>query len=227
MGDGFALFDIIIFAMLAGYLVFQLRRVLGRRTEQERQREETVVRRTLGAAENDNVVQIPERELKESPADGDAGPAEPVVTPLERLKAADPDFDEREFLRGARAAFEWIVAAFAKGDRATLENLLGPGLLAQFEAVIDQRNRAGEVIESTVSAVRSATIDDVSMSGAIAEVTVEFTSDQVKAHYTADGDLIDGDPDRIESLTDIWVFQRDTRSAEPNWVLVATREPED
>jgi len=227
MGDGFAFFDIIIFAMLAGYLVFQLRRVLGRRTGHEDQRRTNPFKRGAeDAAENDNVISLPDRATKESTDDESAG-FDSELNGLSRLKAKDPSFDDREFLRGAKGAFEWIVAAFARGDRVELRNLLGPSLYPRFEEAIDEREKANETLETTISSMKSATIDDVSLEGSVVSITVEFLTDQVKVVRDAGGGVVEGDPSKIETLRDIWVFSRDMRSSDPNWQLVATREPED
>jgi predicted lipid-binding transport protein (Tim44 family) len=227
MGDGFAFFDIIIFAMLAGYLVFQLRRVLGRRTGQEdEQRGSPFKRQPEDAAENDNVVALPDRDVKESPAEEMSG-LDPEMNGLTQLKLADPSFDDREFLRGAKGAFEWIVAAFARGDKKELEKLLGPVLFGSFEDAISQREQAGETLETTISSMKSATIDDVAFDGHLVSITVEFITDQVKVTRDASGEIVEGDPNRIETLKDIWVFGRDFRSNDPNWQLIATRDPEE
>jgi predicted lipid-binding transport protein (Tim44 family) len=139
----------------------------------------------------------------------------------------DPGFDDGEFLRGSKSAFGWIVSAFARGDTDELRNLLSPSLLESFEAAIEQRDAAGETLETTISAMKSASIDDVTVEGSMASITVEFVSDQVKVTRNAAGAVIDGDPDRIETLTDIWTFSRDIQSSDLNWQLVGTRDPED
>ena len=227
MGDGFAFFDIIIFAMLAGYLIFQLRRVLGRRTGTEEQRRANPFKpQPDDAAENDNVIALPDRESKESPAEEMAG-FDPEMNGLTRLKHVDPEFDDREFLRGAKGAFEWIVAAFARGDRKELGNLLSPALFESFEEAITHREQAGESLETTISSMKSATIDDVVFDDSIVSITVEFITDQVKVTRDAEGAVVEGDQSKIETLRDIWVFARDVRSSDPNWQLVATRDPED
>jgi predicted lipid-binding transport protein (Tim44 family) len=227
MGDGFAFFDVIIFAMLAGYLVFQLRRVLGRRTGHEDQRKANPFKRgTDDPAENDNVISLPDRATKESVDDESAG-FDAELNGLSQLKANDPSFDDREFLRGAKGAFEWIVAAFARGDRDELRKLLGPSLFVSFEDAIEQREKANETLETTISSMKSATIDDVTLEGSVVSITVEFLTDQVKVVRDAQGEVVEGDPSKIETLRDIWVFSRDMRSNDPNWQLVATREPED
>ena len=144
-----------------------------------------------------------------------------------RLRNADPDFDPRTFIQGAKAAFEWIVTAFARGDRETLRGLLGASLYADFEAAIEQREQAGEKLDTTVASIKSASIQDVRVDGTVAAITVEFITDQVKVVLDSNHAITEGDPHRIETLTDLWTFSRDLRSRDPNWHLVATQEPED
>ena len=226
MGEGFAFFDVIIFAMLAGYLVFQLRRVLGKRTGHQQRRPNAFARKQEEGADNDNVVALPDR-TQQDIAEEDAALADAELSGQTQLKTLDPSFDPREFVQGAKAAFEWIVAAFARGDRETLQNLLGPSLYQDFESAIQDREEQGETLETTVSSIKSASIEEVRVDGHIATITIEFVSDQVKVVRDSDGTVTEGDPHRIETLTDIWVFSRDIRSRNPNWHLIGTRDPEE
>ncbi|MBM85438.1 MAG: translocase [Rhodospirillaceae bacterium] len=226
MGDGFAFFDIIIFAMLAGYLVFQLRRVLGRRTGHEQQRRSNpFIRQPEDNADNDNVIALTD---KESPVEAESNrDDDSEMDGMTRLKSLDPDFDDREFLSGAKAAYEWTVGAFARGERDQLRDLLAPALYENFDAAIEDRERAGETLETTISSMKSTSIEAVEIDGTIVTVTVEFLTDQVKVLRSSAGDIVEGDPDRIENLTDVWLFARDVRSGDPNWQLIAIRDPEE
>ncbi|MBT5266161.1 MAG: Tim44/TimA family putative adaptor protein [Rhodospirillaceae bacterium] len=226
MGEGFAFLDIIVFAMIAGFLILRLRGVLGRRTGHEPRRGDPFQQEADDDAENDNVIALPDRD-DDQQANGEDAENDDSLSGMMQLKTADPSFDEREFLGGAKSAFEMIVFSFAAGDRDTLLPLLGDDLGAGFEAAIDEREAAGETQETRVAFVKSADVMDVTMKGSQAHVTVEFVSDQVKATRDAAGELIDGDPDRIETITDLWTFARDTHSGDPNWQLVATRSPEE
>jgi len=213
--------------MLAGFVIFKLRSVLGRRTGNERRRPDPFAE---PAKSNDNgkVVRLPDRS------------AEPIADPLDvpgtattmaagvmRIKLADDRFDEREFLHGAKMAFGMIVEAFAKGDADALRPLLSQELYSGFAAAIEARERAGEVQETTIVTIRSADIVEAALENDVAKVTVEFVTEQVKVTRNPAGEVVDGDPDRIDLLTDIWTFARPIRSRDPNWELVATRVPED
>lgn len=223
MGDGFAFFDIIIFALLAGFLVFKLRNVLGKRTGHEERHSDPFSSAPERSASSDNVIKLPGRDQDGRAGDQDAA----ELSGLMRVKMADPSFDEIEFLKGARTAFEWIVEAFARGDLDSLRPLLADDLMGAFSGAVEAREAAGETQETTISSFRSALINDVTLDGSVARVTVEFITDQVKATRGADGAVVDGDPDRIETVTDLWTFERDIASRDPNWRLVATRVPED
>lgn len=223
MGDGFAFFDIILFALLAGYLVFKLRNVLGKRTGHEERHTDPFSPAPERSPNSDNVIKLPDREQGSAATDEDGG----ELSDLMRVKMADPSFDEIEFLKGARTAFEWIVDAFAKGDLDGLRPLLGDDLMGAFSGAVEEREKAGETQETTISSFRSALINDVQLTGSVARVTVEFITDQVKVTRAEDGSVVDGDPDRIETVTDLWTFERDISSHDPNWRLVAARVPED
>lgn len=223
MGDGTALFEIILLAMLAGFLVFKLRGVLGKRTGHEERHSDPFSPAAEPESKTDNVIQLPGR-------DGESMDGEQTDGELSdgmRLKMADPSFDEIEFLKGARTAFEWVVASFAKGDQDSLRPLLAEDLMSAFAGAIDAREEAGESQETTISSFRSALINEVHLVGSIARVTVEFITDQVKVTRAADGTVVDGNPDRIETVTDLWTFERDISSNDPNWSIVATRVPEE
>jgi predicted lipid-binding transport protein (Tim44 family) len=99
--------------------------------------------------------------------------------------------------------------------------------MGAFSGAVEAREQAGESQETTISSFRSALISEVKLTGSVARVTVEFITDQVKVTRGADGSVVDGDPDRIETVTDLWTFERDISSRDPNWHLVATRVPEE
>tara|TARA_E500000305_G_scaffold56827_1_gene45334 strand:+ start:698 stop:1369 length:672 start_codon:yes stop_codon:yes gene_type:complete len=223
MGDGSALFEIILFAILAGFLVFKLRSVLGKRTGHEERHSDPFSPAPDQANTSDNVIQLPGRDAENGGADQQDGELSEAM----RLKMADPSFDEIEFLKGARTAFEWVVESFAKGDQEALRPLLADDLMSAFAGAIDAREQAGETQETTISSMRSALISEVHLAGSSARVTVEFITDQVKATRAADGSVVDGDPDKIETVTDLWTFERDISGQDPNWRLVATGVPEE
>ncbi|MEQ9334085.1 Tim44/TimA family putative adaptor protein [Thalassobaculum sp.] len=225
MGIGVPFLDIILLALFAGFVIFKLRSVLGRRTGHERQRPDPFAEPPK-SNDNGNIVRLPDRSAEADEAEGAEEPGS-MAAGIMRIKLADERFDEREFLHGAKMAFAMIVEAFAKGDVDALKPLLSRELFGGFAAAIEGREKAGETQETTIVTVRSADIVEATLEDHQAKVTVEFVSEQVKVTRNADGEVTEGDPDRIDILTDIWTFARDIRSRDPNWALVATRVPED
>jgi len=223
MGDLPHYFDIILFAMVAAFLILRLRSVLGRRTGNEPRRD-PVLRRAEAPAENvaDKVVSLGSRSAAVRPPVATAPPADAVAAGLERIHGADPGFDPAQFLEGARAAFEMIVGAFAAGDKTRLRPLLSDEVYTPFTAAIDERATAGETLETRIIGLKRLDIVEAALTGRMARVTIKFVSDQINLLRAHDGSVVDGDPDHPIEKTDFWTFARDTRSTDPNWVLEAT-----
>jgi len=224
MGDGFVFVEILIFAMIAAFLVYRLRSVLGRRTGEERQRPNPFTARPNN--QPDNVVAMPNRER---PVPNAApSPDEPVslATALEQIKAADPSFDEKYFLQGARGAFQMIVEAFAKGDTATLRPLLSDEVYDNFARAVRERQAAGETLETRIETITDADVVEARMDGRTALVTVKFVSEQMNVVRNSAGAVVDGDPNAVVEAVDVWTFARNTRASDPNWSLVETRTPQ-
>ena len=222
MGEGLAFIDIILFAMIAGFILLRLRSVLGRRTGNEQRRPNPYNPPDGAAPQDDNVVSLPDRSQgRETPRSQPLGDGSPLSAVLTQIGIADPAFDREQFLAGAHAAYEMVVTAFARGDRETLQALTSDDVFRSFELAIEDRESRGEMQETTITAMRSVDIVDAAMSGSEAEVTVKFVSTTVSALKDAAGDPVGGPPHEQE-VTDIWTFARDLKSNDPNWLLIAT-----
>lgn len=219
MGEFQQYFDIILFAMVAGFLVLRLRSVLGRRTGNERRRE-LFVRRTRPAPEKRPTLIEPNPGT--AAAATTAPPADAVAEGLNQIQRADLSFDPSQFLEGARIAFEMIVTAFANADKAGLRPLLSDEVFQQFVTAIDERAAAKETLETRILRLDGADVVEAELLGRNAQVTVKLTSQQINVTRAMDGSIVDGDPEHPTEKTDYWTFARDTRSTDPNWVLVAT-----
>jgi predicted lipid-binding transport protein (Tim44 family) len=210
-------FDIILLAMIAGFIAFRLYSVLGRRTGHERSPEEQVRVPDAGRAKKaDNVVTLPERSASTAAAAG------PLARGLMDIKLADRSFDEDGFMQGARAAHEMIVTAFAKGDRETLRPLVNDDVFSAFDGAIRGREQRKERVDFTFVGLKSARITGAEMKGRTAEVTVAFESEIIMAGYDQSGRLIEGEAKTPHVVTDVWTFARDTKARDPNWILIAT-----
>lgn len=221
MQGGFPI-ELILFAMVALFLVLRLRSVLGRRQGFERQQAPEQGKpaydpRGARPAETDPALPPPPGSTRLGIPD----PGTTVGQALARIRAADPSFDPAGFLGGAEGAFRMIVTAFAAGDRATLRNLLSDDTYAGFEGAIAAREQAGETQRTEIRGLHDIAIDNAELRDRIASVTVRFVSDQVNLTLARDGSISAGAESVVE-LTDIWTFQRDTGSSDPTWKLVAT-----
>lgn len=217
MGDFPQYFDIILFAMIAGFLVLRLRSVLGRRTGHQRRQPPTL--RPPETA-RDNLVNLAAR--RPAPPAPPNAPADAVAAGLQRIRTADPAFEAAQFLEGARVAFDMIVGAFAAGDKARLRPLLSDEVYRPFATAIGEREAAGETLESRIIRLKQLDIAEAGLAGRTARVTVKFVSEQINVLRAHDGSIVDGDPNGTIEKTDFWTFARDIRSRDPNWALTAT-----
>ena len=223
MGDGFL--DLILFAMIAAFLVFRLRGVLGRRTGHERPPPDPHAKRTGESPPKDNVGDLhdPTGLVEEDETIAAEDPDDPLAAGVAQVRSADSNFSPDEFCEGAEAAFEKVVQAFAAGDLKILRSLLNDEVYDNFSATVKQREEAEEELETTVIGIKSGDILEVRLEGRMAFVTVKFQSEQVNLTRDKSGAVVDGDPTQVTDVTDIWTFARNTRARDPNWTLVETR----
>lgn len=227
MGDGIQFFDIILFAAIAAFLVLRLRSVLGRRQGHEEPPKYDPFRdRGKDEAAEEKVIQLPERSGQtaggEAEPGAEAGGATPLEQGLTQIKMADRNFESDSFVSGAKVAFEMVVAAFANGDAKTLRPLLSNDVYEDFSGAIKAREDNKETLESTLVGISEAEIVEAELQGKTAFVTIKFVSEQINVTRSAEGEAVEGDPNSVTTVTDIWTFARNTRSRDPNWTLVAT-----
>jgi predicted lipid-binding transport protein (Tim44 family) len=228
MGDGQFL-EIVILAMLAGFIFLRLRSVLGRRTGNEKppggifsRRRELEDKKT---EKSEKVVRLPQRGREADAgtafADGDTA----LAVGLTQIQVADSSFDPASFLSGAKIAFEMIVTSFANRDLDTLRPMVNDEVFRNFSDAIKAYDAKGETAETTLLAIKAAEVVEAGMSGKIAEVTVKFVSEMVTIVRDKDGAILSGDSRSPQTVTDLWTFARSTASSDPNWTLIATRNP--
>jgi predicted lipid-binding transport protein (Tim44 family) len=231
-------FDIytIIFLALAVFIFFRLRSVLGQRTGRERPPYDPYsARDAVRSPASDKIVTLPQRPAEPAVS----RPAEPAQPPADRWKdvaesgssvaagldaiaAADPSFDAKHFITGARAAYEMIVTAFAEGDRRQLRSLLSREVYDGFDAAIGERESRGETAESRFVSIDGSTITTAEQRARTAQITVRFVSKLISVTRGRTGDVIDGNAEKVTDVTDVWTFARDVSSRDPNWKVVAT-----
>lgn len=229
------MFDIytIIFLALAVFIFLRLRSVLGQRTGRERPPYDPYsARDAVRPSTGDNVVALPGRggEAPAKPAETAPEPAwkdvaeegSTVAAGLEAIAREDKTFDAKHFVTGARAAYEMIVTAYAEGDRRTLKNLLSRDVYEGFEAAIRERENKGETSETRFVSIDKSDITGAELRGRTAQVTLRFVSQLVSVTRDRDGAVVEGSPEKVTDVTDVWTFARDVTSRDPNWKLVAT-----
>ena len=220
MGGGFPI-DLLLFGMIAAFLVLRLRGILGRRTGFERPTQAPGAPTPVpGMARVGPVIDAQAEPVGlQRPLPDPAGA---VGVTLTRMRSVDQAFDPGHFLRGAEAAFRMIVDSFARGDRVALRPLLADDTYRSFEQAIAARETAGETQRSEVRSIETAAIEGASLDGTMAHVTVRFVSDQVAETLGRDGRPVAG-ADAVAEITDIWTFQRDLSQPDPAWRLSAAK----
>jgi len=239
-------FDIptLIVIGVAIFVLFRLRSVLGTRTGNERtplQRAQQAQQAKPGqkpAAATDDEKMIAARPNVTPPeldidrralkldseitqfSHGDAA----VAAGLKAIAEADATFSPKQFLEGAKQAYEMIVTAFATGDRKTLKNLLEKDVFDGFDKAIDDREAAGRKIDFTFVGLPKIEISDAEVDKRDARVAVKFTAEVVQATRDKDGTLLEGNADTVQTIADEWTFARAVKSRDPNWKLVATNQ---
>jgi predicted lipid-binding transport protein (Tim44 family) len=223
MGEGFQFLDILLFALVAAFILLRLRNTLGKRTGNERPPIFGGPAPETDAQGNDNVVQLPDRRSDAAEAE----PSDPALAAgLREIRKLDREFSLSGFVEGARNAYEMIVHSFAVGDLDTLRPLLSPEVFGNFATEIERREKAGETLENTLVAIATADAVEIKVEGRTAEVTVKFKSEMISVTRDAKGQVVDGDPRAVRKVVDIWTFARNLRSSDPNWNLIKTQSGE-
>ena len=225
----------IIFLALAVFIFLRLRSVLGQRTGGERPPYDRAARDVLqGTGRGDKVVPLPGTVIDHAPAapveppppldrwKGVAEPGSDLAVGLDAVAKQDTSFDPQHFLTGAKSAYEMIVTAFANGDRRTLDDLLSRDVYEGFESAIREREQRGEKVERKFVGIDKTELVSAEMRNRMAHVTVRFVSQIISVTRDKSGAVIDGSPDKVADVTDVWTFARDMSSRDPNWKLVGT-----
>ena len=194
MSYSFEYIDIILLAMIAGFIFLRLRGILGKKT---------------GFEEDVN-----------SSFPHEAPPVKNVVD------LNIDTFDEnakKEFVKGAKIAYETIITDFAKGKLKDIKSLLDKNVYQQFEEAIKDRNEKKLSSETTFIGINSVEVKEHQQNKNMLEVTVEFVSEIISCVKDKDNKVISGDPEKIKKVLDTWKFSKDTRSSNPNWLLIDTQ----
>jgi predicted lipid-binding transport protein (Tim44 family) len=225
----------IIFLALAVFIFLRLRNVLGQRTGSERPPFDRAARNAVPGGTDNNVVPIPGKVIDQAPLaptaevapatdrwKGLAESGSALALGLDAIVARDSSFDPKHFLSGARSAYEMIVLAFANGDRRALRDLLSSEVFDSFETVMRDREKHEQKTETRFVSIDKAELVGADVRDRAAQLTVRFVSQMISVTRDKAGTIVDGNPDKVADITDVWTFARDSTSRDPNWKLVGT-----
>ena len=200
--------DIIIFAIIAIFLVYRLKSILGQNSE---------------GNENNNKFDIDKKDFNNVVKLGDKKtPKETTKINKDTISTIYPSFDEKEFLKGAQNFFEMIIESFVKGDLNDVKNFIDGKLVKNFQSVIDERLDEEETLKIDIIKMNSIQIKDANEVDNLLKVSVLFESEQIKVLKDRKGKIIDGDQKNSILVKDLWVFEKRIQSKDLNWKLVET-----
>jgi len=194
MSNNFGFIDIILLAMIAGFIILRLRNILGRRTGHEG--------KAPGTFEEKKYSQFK---------------AEVKIPPI--LKVALENNEKKEFLKGAEIAYENIITSFAKGEKKILKTLLTKEIYINFEQAIFQREKENIKSELTFIGVKKSIVEKFERSNDEFVATVKIISEIISIKKDKNDSIVEGDPDKIKTVTDHWKFSKSVSSKSPNWFL--------
>ena len=147
------------------------------------------------------------------------------MSPLDKELMKIPNFDKNTFLKGAQKAFEMILSSFSKGDAVTLSKLVNKDLLKKFEEVIEERKAEGLVSETDLIGFITTEVESVNFIGQNkVNLVVKFVSEQVNLLKNAEGEVVEGDENYVQTISDVWTFEKSLNPKVNNWLLCSTRK---
>ena len=195
MSNNFGYIDIILLGMIAGFIVLRLRNILGRKTGHE----------------NKVYTNFAEKKFEQFQKE------------IKKTNKADPStlegVEKDNFLKGAEVAYESILTSFARGEEAKLKNLLTKDMASNFNQAISQRNSAGIKSELTFIGMKDSNLEKFEKAKGEFFATVKFVCEIISVKKDKEDKIIEGNPDRIKTVTDYWKFSKSTLSKSPNWYL--------
>lgn len=225
--------DLIVYALVAAGLVFWLRSILGTRHGDERQRPDPFTVNPEDAPKNAEANKFDEPqapsaheqiiELAENPKGAFSVDNKTAEYGLLEIARSYKSFDVTFFLQAAQDVFALVVEGFGKGDRALLKDLLGDEVYKAFDTAITEREKTGQKLENEIQAIRKAQIINAKLDGKKAVITVRFVATQTSVTRDKDDKIIEGNPDKVTEMRDVWTFARDIKSKDPRWFVTETR----
>ena len=224
--------DILIYGVIAGFMVLWLRSVLGTHSDDEPQQRPNPFQES-SQGEADTPADLSQQDAHPETSEQALSPEiiemisdKDVEAALVNISKIDGNFDLEEFLENAKDAFAIIIEAFAEGDLKTLQEMLAQHVYVTFEEAISEREKRGESVEQDVHSVRDALIKKAWLEKKMVFITVRFVATETSVIKNGAGDVIAGDPNRVSEKIDVWTFGRNTKSGDPRWFLYETQADE-
>ena len=214
----------IIFALVAVFIVWKMRAVLGTRNESHPNSASRNQNGSIGSDAEASATNL-DRNVPDLRWKPFATFGTEMWQRLEEISKIDPTFDPREFIEGAKIAYDLILKAFSAGDADALRPLLGKEVLDSFAAAITDRVNKGARLETTLVSLDRAEMKEIKITGSVAQIVMRFASKVITITTDQKGLVLEGAADRVEDVVDVWTFQRDLNTSDPNWKLVSTEEP--
>ena len=226
--DTFQFADIIILALIAGFIALRLRNTLGK--DVGHRPDSTQLRQQMGKDLEERVISMPGLKTAASSQEEEEKEVDELFEALDEDKKAkvealiekDGSFKFAEFIEGATGAFEWVVKAFNDGDKSTLKDLLAKDVYQEFEEAMVDRESSAAKADTTLVSIESAEMEDASIKNGNVQIVMKFLSDQIHVVRNEAGEVISGDASEITRVEDEWVFERPLKSRDPNWTIVDT-----
>lgn len=220
MGESIPFGDLIVIGAIALFIILRYRSILGQKSGHDFSKPSTSEKAKLQIVRPENQ-EISVEALDPKEEFSEMENAELADT-LGQIRMADPQFTLSSFISGARTAFEMIIDAFNAHDRETLKMLLSKEVYESFEQNIKEQEEKNYRSETTLIALKSSEIIDAEFKRNVATVTVQFLSEQVHVVRDKEKNVVEGDASMVQDIADEWTFERDVKSRNPNWTIIAT-----
>ena len=207
MQNGFPYLDILIFGVIAIFLIFRLKNILGTKTGFE----ENSLNKNNQPNEYSNVVSLKSNNKATN------------NTHIDKIIKVDPNFNELDFLNGSKTFFEMVLTSFVSGDLSNIKNFIKPSVLKSFKIAIDDRNKENETLVIDLKSFKRQEISKTEINKSSIKINVVFETLQIKALVDQNENIIDGDMNKEIIVKDEWIFERKIKQESPNWTLIETK----
>ena len=207
MQNGFPYLDILIFGVIAIFLIFRLKNILGTKTGFE----ENSLNKSNRPKQYSNVVSLKSNNKNTTNSE------------IDKIIKVDPDFKEVEFLNGSKTFFEMVLTSFVSGNLDNVKNFIKPSVLKSFKAAIDDRNKEKETLVIDLKSFKKHEIFRSEINKSSIKINVIFETLQIKALIDQNEKIIDGDMNKEIVVKDEWIFERKIKQENPNWTLIETK----